>query len=485
VRLNDSGVWGDEPQGTDDVIVLRSTDIALDGTWTISDPAARSIALADRRAKTLQEGDLVVVTSSGSAAHLGKTALVTQEVAALQPCFSNFVQRLRPNERADGRYLYYLLNSTYGGSQLEMLGTTSTGLRTLNGTILGAIRCTARPRAEQRKIADFLDAETARIVALIEKKRRMVTLLEEQRKEFIARTVTFGLDANARLFDTGNRFAPRIPVGWRLMRLKHVVRRIVDTEHATAPIHEDGKYLVVRTANVKGGRLVLGDAKYTDEAGWRQWTRRAAPAPGDVMLTREAPAGEACIVPDDIPLCIGQRVVLLVVDQAKVDGSWLVHSLYGGPAQTFVSLLSRSTTVAHINMADIPDVPIVVPPLDVQRQLLTKIHAEVDLLETLAALAAKQIILLREHRQALITAAVTGERNVVEAAARRARRNESSRARLRDGSSSKAATRRATRTSLTARSGSIETRCSPSSRQRNRASGTNSRHGTAASSPRA
>ncbi len=174
LELNDSGVWGDEPDGEDDATVLRSTDIALDGSWAITDPAKRSIAPDDRRGKTLIEGDLVVVTSSGSAAHLGKTARVTREVAELQACFSNFVQRLRANEQVESRYVFYVLNSTYGASQLEMLGTTTTGLRNLNGSILGAVRCPALPATQQREIADFLDAETARIDALIEKKRRMI-----------------------------------------------------------------------------------------------------------------------------------------------------------------------------------------------------------------------------------------------------------------------------------------------------------------------
>ena len=39
---------------------------------------------------------------------------------------------------------------------------------------------TASPLITQRAIADYLDAETARIDALIEKKRRMVELLEER-----------------------------------------------------------------------------------------------------------------------------------------------------------------------------------------------------------------------------------------------------------------------------------------------------------------
>ena len=98
---NDSGTWGDEPSGAGDVEVLRSTDIALDGSWSIDEPAIRSVSEGERRKKTLETGDLVVVTSSGSEAHLGKTAIVTPEVASRRPCFANFVQRLTVGTDAD------------------------------------------------------------------------------------------------------------------------------------------------------------------------------------------------------------------------------------------------------------------------------------------------------------------------------------------------------------------------------------------------
>jgi type I restriction enzyme S subunit len=323
---------------------------------------------------------------------------------------------LRTAPELDSRFSHYLLRSAWFvgemTARLRGIGGSDQGnVRTprINAEDLGEITISLPNISAQTRVAAFLDAETLRIDALIEKKKQMVELLDERRRNLVADAVTFGLGVRTPLSYTGDTFAPQIPAGWELVRLKHVVSRIVDTEHATAPEYPDARHLIVRTANVKQGQLVLDAAKYTDENGWKRWTRRAAPRPGDVLLTREAPAGEACVVPSDVPLCIGQRMVLLVVDRKKVAGEWLVHSLYSGPAQTFISLLSRSTTVARINMADIPNVPIVLPPLEVQHELLGQIDSEVVRLRTLGAIVSDQIGLLMEHRQALITAAVTGE----------------------------------------------------------------------------
>ena len=265
------------------------------------------------------------------------------------------------------------------------------------------------PLTAQVRIADFIDIEIALIDGLTTRKRRTIELVDEYRRGYVGEVVTCGTDSLAGRVRTGNEFAPEIAAGWRLLRLRHVVREIVDTAHKTAPIVENGDYVVVRTANVKAGRLVLDDARYTDHRSWKEWTHRGVPAPGDVLFTREAPAGEACLVPDKPQLCIGQRMVLLRPRRDVVLGSWLLHSIYSGAAQRFIEVLSRSTTVAHINMSDIPDIPVVVPPLGLQKDLLKGIATVERRCDLITRALAKQIELLEERRQALITAAVAGE----------------------------------------------------------------------------
>ena len=225
---------------------------------------------------------------------------------------------------------------------------------------------------------------------------------------FVSEAVTIGLE-NGYKTNTTNPYVRKIPKRWRLMRLRHVVDQIIDTPHKTAPVVDDGKYLVVRTSNVKRGRLILKGARYTDRASWLEWNRRGEPRPGDVLLTREAPSGEACIVPADVRLCIGQRMVLLRVRPTIASGEWVVHSIYSEHAQRFITDLSNATTVAYLNMSDIPDIPIAVPDLREQRQLLSHIRSEVRRHEETVSKLDKQINLLAERRQALITAIVTGK----------------------------------------------------------------------------
>ncbi len=272
--------------------------------------------------------------------------------------------------------------------------------------------CLVPPPDEQRAIARFLDHYDRLIRRYIRAQRRLIGLLEEQKQALIQRAVTRGLDPDVPLKDSGIEWMGEIPEHWKAMRLKNVVREIIDTEHKTAPFYEDGQYLVVRTSNIKNGKLMLDDAKYTDEDGFQEWTRRGVPEQGDIIFTREAPAGEACLVPSDIPLCLGQRTVLFRVDRSQLDPRFGLFSIYGGAAAQFIQLLSFGSTVAHFNMSDIACIPMMLPPLEEQRAIADFVNYHSHQIDIEIDRIQRQINLIREYRTRLIADVVTGKLDV-------------------------------------------------------------------------
>ena len=110
---NDSGVWGSDFDD-DGVIVLRSTEQTVDGEWCILAPAKRRLTSSEYSACRLEEGDLLVTKSSGSPLHIGKTSVVTKDLADSDCCFSNFMQRLRATRDVMPRFLWYVLNGELG-----------------------------------------------------------------------------------------------------------------------------------------------------------------------------------------------------------------------------------------------------------------------------------------------------------------------------------------------------------------------------------
>ncbi|VUZ26964.1 Uncharacterised protein [uncultured Comamonas sp.] len=113
--------------------------------------------------------------------------------------------------------------------------------------------------------------------------------------------------------------------GLKTESLVSMCEAIVDCPHST-PAWTDAGYVVLRNQNIKGGRLDLSVPSFTDEEHFKQRIRRMAPRPGDIVITREAPMGEVCKVPDGLTCCLGQRQVLLR-PKADVDADYLLYAL--------------------------------------------------------------------------------------------------------------------------------------------------------------
>ena len=167
IERNDGGVWGDDPDGLNDTFVLRSTEQTVDGRWQINDPAPRKLNESEINDSLLIEGDLLLTKSSGSSLHIGKTTLVTPEIAAMRCCYSNFMQRIRTRPSFSSKLAWYVMNNDLARLQFDLLSNSTTGLANLNGTMVGQIVVPVPPIKEQTHIAAFLDRETANIDELV------------------------------------------------------------------------------------------------------------------------------------------------------------------------------------------------------------------------------------------------------------------------------------------------------------------------------
>ncbi|AXA80385.1 restriction endonuclease subunit S [Achromobacter xylosoxidans] len=99
----------------------------------------------------------------------------------------------------------------------------------------------------------------------------------------------------------------------------------MDCPHST-PVWTKCGYVVLRNQNIKDGRLDLSEPSFTDDEHFKQRIRRMAPRPGDIVITREAPMGEVCKIPEGLTCCLGQRQVLLR-PKADVDADYLLYAL--------------------------------------------------------------------------------------------------------------------------------------------------------------
>ncbi|WP_343651541.1 restriction endonuclease subunit S [Herbaspirillum sp.] len=268
------------------------------------------------------------------------------------------------------------------------------------------------PLGEQTAIAVFLNQETAKIDALIAEQEKLIVLLAEKRQATISHAVTKGLSPNALMRDSGVAWLGEVPAHWEMKRLKDCGCEVVDCKNRTPEPHDDGDYFVVRTSCVKDGQFHPEPGYQTDEANFIEWTAKGRPRAGDVLFTREAPTGEACLAPEGLEFCLGQRMMYIRPLERVLLSEFLLYSIYGGLARERISEKSKGSTVGHLRVGEVGELPLLLPPLDEQREVIAVIGEELSKLKALTTAAQHAIALMKERRSALIVAAVTGQIDV-------------------------------------------------------------------------
>lgn len=181
--------------------------------------------------------------------------------------------------------------------------------------------------------------------------------------------------------------------------------QVIDCEHKTAPYIEQSNYLVARTSNIRNGKLIFEDIKFTTKEAFLEWTKRAIPNHGDVLFTREAPAGESCLVPEKINICLGQRMVLLRPDNKKINPHFLSLYLISEKCKNEILRRSIGSTVSRINIEDIYKISIATPPIAEQK----KIAEILGTCDRQIELTANLINAKRKLKQGLMQKLLTGK----------------------------------------------------------------------------
>lgn len=163
--------------------------------------------------------------------------------------------------------------------------------------------------------------------------------------------------------------------------LQDVCELIVDCPHTSAKDEGVG-YPLIRTPNVGRGRLILTDVHRVSQDVYERRVSRAVPRQGDLILAREAPAGNVAIVSPGIEVCLGQRTMLLRPDSSFVVPEYLNYYLNAPEQRDRMLRLANGATVSHINVADIRNMPVQLPSRGEQSkvaELLNVLDDKIDL----------------------------------------------------------------------------------------------------------
>lgn len=266
---------------------------------------------------------------------------------------------------------------------------------------------------EQAAIATFLDSETAKIDALIAEQQKLLTLLAEKRQATISHAVTRGLNPDAPMKDSGVSWLGKVPAHWEVVPLMHLTnpsRPIMYGIVLPGP-NVEGGIPIVKGGDVRPHRLrveLLNRTTAEIEAPYA----RARLRPLDIVYSIRGTIGDAEVVPDDLLDANITQDVARISPATGIQTRWLLYAMKSKPV--FVQLEQRSlgAAVRGINIFELKRARVAVPPNSERDEISTFLDAEIGKLDNLRAEAERAIDLLKERRNALIAAAVTGKIDV-------------------------------------------------------------------------
>ena len=271
------------------------------------------------------------------------------------------------------------------------------------------------PIHEQRAIAAFLDRETAKIDGLVERKERLVELLQEKRAALITRAVTRGFDPNAPMKDSGVEWLGEIPAHWdpaRLWRLCTTTSGATPTKEN--PAYWNGEVPWVSPKDMKRRVIATSEDLITQQALDETSIKLITPQVVLVVVRGMILVHSFPVAVTSVPVTINQDMKALRL----IDGfeafyfAWALDGLSGGIITTVVEEAAHGTRA--IRMDQWRNLVVPVPPRQEQRAITAFLDRETAAIDALIAKIRQAIHHLKEFRTALISAAVTGKIDVRE-----------------------------------------------------------------------
>ena len=299
---------------------------------------------------------------------------------------------LRPEPELNAEFLYYYLARPIFLEEGARTMTGAVGHKRVTKEFVESYPIPVPPLSEQQRVVAILDEAFEGIAtakANAEKNLQNSRDLCEELMQALFPEDSF-VDADAPSLDS-------------------LCELIVDCEHKTAPTQESG-IPSIRTPNIGKGRLLLDGVYRVSEATYEEWTRRAKPQAGDLILAREAPAGNVAVVPPGMKVCLGQRTVLIRPKKSILESDYLAQLLLRQNSQRRLLAHSRGATVQHINMKDIRAFKIAaVPSLEAQRGIVARINELFALEDRLITIYSGKLTALDELKKSLLHQAFTGQ----------------------------------------------------------------------------
>lgn len=392
INYHADGIWGDEEKGNeDDINCYRIADFDYN-KMSIKNviPTVRNISKEQKAGKQILNGDLLLEKSGG-----GENSPVGRVVFAniSEPAVcSNFIHFLHIENSATSRFLCYYFNFLYSNKVNLLFFNQTTGIQNLNlNDYLGQSLYLPSLR-EQEAIAAYLDKKCGSIDTVISTQERRIALLEELKQSVITEAVTHGINPDAKLRPSGIDWIGNIPEHWQKCRIKNFVNLITKPSISNVKIG-------LENIESNSGRFIETESEF--EGNGIQFQQ------SDIIYGKLRPylrkVWEATFS--------GNAVGDFYVFRCKCNSipSFLKYILLSDGFTKITNSSTFGAKMPRVASDFILSMHYYLPPLSEQEEIVEYIDRKIKPIDASIAKAKREIELLKELKQSVITEAVTGK----------------------------------------------------------------------------
>lgn len=313
------------------------------------------------------------------------------------------------------KYLFYLMLSNEFKIQVELAWSYGTQ-QNIGMGVIGRLLIILPQLSEQRAIADYLDRETTRINGIIAMQTRMIELLKEKRSALITQAVTKGLDPKAKMKPSGVQWIGDIPEGWEVKKIKWASS--IKNSNVNKKTEKGEKtILLCNYVDVYKNDFIDDSINFMEASATDDEIKKFILRENDVIITKDSEEWSDIAIPSFITkdfnnVICGYHLALLRPKSRDLYGKYLFRGLQSKPINTQFMVSANGITRFGLGLNSISSAYIILPPLPEQHAIADFLDRETLKIGAMIGKIEKQIELLNEYKQSLITHAVTGKIDV-------------------------------------------------------------------------
>lgn len=354
----------------------------------------------------IKNGDLLI-TKDGT---VGKVAIVDNlpEKASL----NSGVLLIKTSDEYNKKFLYWVLLSEEFWTWFRFKNAGNSTIVHLYQNDFAEFSYTFPNITEQQAIADFLDKECAQIDSIAADLEKQIELLQEYKKSLITETVIKGLDKSVPMKDSGVEWISTIPKTWSIDRLGSASNLKNGYVGPTKDILVNEGKPYIQSLHVKNGKIVFNNDFYVT-AEWGKYHPKIAK--GDILLVQTGEIGQIALVDEKYDGCNCHALIICSPDATRIYSAYLLYYLMSAVGNSQLMIYETGTTLKHLNSTKIKNVKVIIPPLEIQKNISKYLDEKTNYIDSIIRTKYKQIYTINSHKKSLIYEYVTGKKRVKEA----------------------------------------------------------------------